>query len=223
MTALIKPRNPGAFITVEGVDGAGKTTQLGYIENWLTQHGVEVVRTREPGGTSLGEQLRAIVLEGKDLKIDDRAELLMMFAARQQHLSELILPALQGGKWVLCDRFTDATYAYQGAGRGIDLAEIEDLEKWVQRGFVPDLTLVLDVETEIGVSRSDARGMTPDRFEQQNLSFKQAVRQQYLERAARFPERMKVIDASTSISEVQECLGRVLGEFLQERRVKSLK
>ena len=217
MNAKPNPDKPAAFITVEGADGAGKTTQLAFIESWLKQRHIDVVRTREPGGTPLGERLREIMLLAREMEIDARAELLMMFAARQQHLTELILPALDTGKWVLSDRFTDATYAYQGAGRGVDPGQIQALEDWVQGGFSPDLTVILDIDTETGVLRSHTRGEEADRFEREGMAFKQAVRAQYLDRAKRYPERIQVVDASASIESVQNAVAQVLSEFLSGR------
>lgn len=210
---------PGSLITVEGADGAGKTTQLAYIFQWLTNHGIEVVQTREPGGTETGDLLREILLNGKALNISDRAELLMIFAARQQHLDQVILPALISGKCVLSDRFTDATYAYQGGGRGIDAAQIATLENWVQADLRPDLTIVLDIEVALGVERSGHRGETEkDRFESQATNFKQAVRQTYLERAAAEPERMKVVNSAKPIEVVQSEISALLDTFLQRHK-----
>ena len=209
--------NKGGFITIEGADGAGKTTQLSFVEEWISQRGIELVRTREPGGTALGERLRQILLAANDLSISDEAELLMIFAARQQHLDQLIIPALEAGKWVLSDRFTDATYAYQGAGRGIAFERIEVLENWVQKGLQPDLTMVLDVNVETGMARSAGRGLEADRFERQAITFKEAVRLNYLQRAAQMPERIHVIDASGSVQSVQHSLVAVLEGFWDSR------
>ena len=207
----------GAFVTVEGSDGAGKTTQLEFIHSWLVSKNIDVIRTREPGGTALGEQLRHILLDQEDLEISDETELLLIFAARQQHLQELILPALADGKWVLCDRFTDATYAYQGAGRGIEKQRISVLESWVQKGLHPDLTLILDVDVAIGQARSDRRGKDPDRFEGQAREFKQSVRACYLERSESYADRVRVIDAAGSVDTVQKAILRELNDFLRRR------
>lgn len=207
----------GAFITVEGVDGAGKTTQMDFIEQWLADRGIDVVRTREPGGTDLGERLRDLLIQQTALRISGHSELMLVFAARRQHLEERILPALNSGRWVLSDRFTDATYAYQGAGRGIDAARIEILEHWVQEGLAPDLTVVLDVPTKLGMERSDRRGAAPDRFEEEALAFKQAVRECYLDRAARDPDRIRVVDAAGSVAEVRRALSNLLADFLDAR------
>jgi dTMP kinase len=209
--------NRGAFLTVEGSDGAGKTTQLEFIHSWLSSKDVEVVRTREPGGTAVGEKLRNLLLNQTDLSISNETELLLIFAARQQHLQELILPALQQGKWVLCDRFTDATYAYQGAGRGVDEARISILEQWVQRGMQPDLTLILDVDVSIGQERSASRGNKPDRFERESSDFKQAVRSCYLDRSEKDTKRVRVVNAAGSIESVQQAITRELKDFIRRR------
>jgi len=178
----------GKFITVEGQDGAGKSTNISVVQDYLSQQGISFVTTREPGGTRFGEQVRELLLNSADDHLGDKAELLLVFAARAQHIKEVILPALQQGEWVLCDRFTDATYAYQGAGRGLNTADIATLEQTVQGDLRPDLTLLLDVPVEIGVSRAGARS-DPDRFEQQHNSFKQQVRDCYLARAKVEPSR----------------------------------
>ncbi|MCA1979250.1 MAG: dTMP kinase, partial [Thiobacillus sp.] len=170
---------PGKFITLEGVDGAGKSTHLGFVADWLRARGRDVVVTREPGGTPLGETLRDLLLN-RDMDAD--AELLLMFAARQQHLAELILPALARGAWVVSDRFTDASYAYQCGGRGIPAARVAALETWVQRGFGPDLTLLFDVPPEVAEARR-AAARAADRFEREADSFFGRVRQAYLDRA----------------------------------------
>ena len=212
MTQQRKPR--GAFITVEGADGAGKTTQMDFIQGWLSDHGIDVVRTREPGGTPLGERLRDLLLHDADLTISADTELMMIFAARRQHLEELIWPAVSDGKWVLSDRFTDATYAYQGAGRGISEQRIAQLEQWVQEGVFPDLTLILDVPVEVGLTRSAGRNEVADRFEREAIEFKRAVRQCYLERAARDSARVRVIDAGQSLQQVQRSIEAQLQSFL---------
>ena len=167
--------HPGRFITVEGSEGVGKSSNLDFIESLLREAGKDVVRTREPGGTELGETLRGILLDARQKAICDDAELLLMFAARAQHLAEVIRPALAAGKWVLCDRFTDATYAYQGGGRGIPFDRIAVLEQWVQGDLRPDLTLLLDMPVEAGLARAGARS-EPDRFEQEQTTFFERVR-----------------------------------------------
>ena len=227
---------PGAFITVEGADGAGKTTHLDFIERHLRSHGHAVTRSREPGGTALGERLRGLLLGGPDADADaaisDRAELLLVFAARAQHLDEVIAPALAAGRWVLCDRFTDATYAYQGGGRGLDARAIAVLEDWTHRGLQPDLTLLLDVPVEVGQARTRRREQAEqgggadgadgvdgaDRFERESTEFKQAVRAAYLARAAQFPARIKRIDAAVGIAQVRAELQTVLDAFGRARQ-----
>ena len=189
----------GKFITLEGVDGAGKSTHLDFIAEWLCARGHEVVVTREPGGTPLGETLRDLLL---NLDMDADTELLLMFAARQAHLSQLILPSLARGAWVLSDRFTDASYAYQCGGRGLVDARVASLEAWVQQGFQPDLTLVFDVSAEIAAARRGA-ARTADRFEREADAFFERVRAAYLMRAAAEPGRIRVVDASPAIRAVQ--------------------
>jgi len=202
----------GKFITVEGQDGAGKSTNIGVIQEHLKQLGIKFVHTREPGGTRFGEQLRELLLNSGDEHFGDKAELLLVFAARAQHLEEVILPALERGDWVLCDRFTDATYAYQGAGRGINKNDIVALEQNVQGDLRPDLTILLDVPVETGVSRAGQRS-APDRFEQQQLSFKKKVRNCYLERAKAEPARIKLVDAGESLEQVKQSVVEILTQF----------
>jgi dTMP kinase len=191
--------SPGRFITLEGVDGAGKSTHLGFVAEWLRQQGREVIVTREPGGTPLGETLRELLLH-RDMDAD--TELLLMFAARQAHLATLILPALARGAWVVSDRFTDASYAYQCGGRGIEAARIAALETWVQRGFQPDLTLLFYVPPVGAVARRWAGGGA-DRFEREAGSFFSRVRNAYLDRARAEPGRIRVLDARHSVAELQ--------------------
>ena len=188
------------FITLEGGEGVGKTTNLDFIEHYLRSRGIDVLRTREPGGTPMGEGVRDLLLQSGTM--DRWAELLLVFAARAQHISEVIRPALAAGQWVLSDRFTDASHAYQGGGRGLDPAVIEQLETWVQQGLQPDLTLLLDAPVELGMARARRRGQT-DRFEAERLDFFKNVRAAYLARAERFPERIRRVDASGSLAEVQ--------------------
>ena len=197
---------PGKFITLEGVDGAGKSTHLGFVADWLRQQGREVIVTREPGGTPLGETLRELLLHRE---MDADTELLLMFAARQAHLAELILPALARGAWVVSDRFTDASYAYQCGGRGIAVERIAALEAWVQRGFAPDLTLLFDVPPEVAEARRPA-ARTADRFEREAGSFFSRVRNAYLDRARGEPARIRVLDARHSIGELQAEIGELL-------------
>ncbi len=197
---------PGKFITLEGVDGAGKSTHLGFVAGWLTQQGREVIVTREPGGTPLGETLRELLLHRE---MDADTELLLMFAARQEHLTRLIRPALERGAWVVSDRFTDASYAYQCGGRGIAMERIATLEAWVQRDFQPDLTLLFDVPPEVAEARRSA-ARAADRFEREADSFFSRVRNVYLERARRDPARIRVLDARHSIAELQLEIARLL-------------
>lgn len=202
----------GRFITVEGGEGVGKTTNLDFIEASLRAQGRDVVRTREPGGTPLAESVRELLLAPRDEQVSDLTELLLVFAARAQHLEQVIKPALAAGKWVLCDRFTDATYAYQGAGRGMDMTAIATLEQLVQQTLRPDLTLLLDVPVEIGMARASARS-APDRFESEQLQFFEAVRKLYLQRAEAEPDRFAVIDASPELPVVQQQIQNVLQRF----------
>jgi dTMP kinase len=203
----------GRFITVEGTEGAGKTSNIALLQARLEAAGKTVVLTREPGGTPLGEAIRDLLLtrRGDGMAVD--TELLLMFAARAEHIAQLIRPALARGQWVLCDRFTDATYAYQGGGRGIDIDRIAALEHWVQGNLRPDLTIVLDVPVEVGLARAGRRS-APDRFEREQLAFHEAVRAAYRTIAAREPGRVQVVDAEQPLPRVQADLGRVLDAFL---------
>lgn len=201
------------FITVEGIEGAGKSTCLNLIRDCIRQHGWPLEVTREPGGTELGEDLRELLLGHRHEGMADSTELLLMFAARAEHLHAKIIPALSSGKSVLCDRFTDATYAYQGYGRGIELERIAVLEQWVQRGRRPDLTLLMDLPVETGLERAGRRS-EPDRFERQTLAFFERVRNGYLSLARAEPERFRVIDASQSLREVSEQVSAVINAFL---------
>ena len=197
---------PGKFITLDGVDGAGKSTHLGFVADWLRQQGREVIVTREPGGTPLGENLRELLLH-RDMDAD--TELLLMFAARQEHLAALILPALARGAWVVSDRFTDASYAYQCGGRGIAVERIAVLETWVQRGFQPDLTLLFDVPSDVAEARRSA-AREADRFEREADSFFNRVRAAYLDRAQAEPKRIHVLDARHSIADLQAQIVQLL-------------
>ena len=205
--------NRGRFITLEGSEGVGKTSNLAFMEQHLRAAGRDVVVTREPGGTPVGEQIRTLLLDPANQAMVSDCELLLMFAARAQHLQEVILPAVTRGAWVLCDRFTDATYAYQGGGRGIDAARIAELESWVQGGLRPDLTLLLDLSVEIGLARAGERG-APDRFEQEQRAFFERVRQSYLDQAAAQPGRYRVIDAGQPLEVVQAGIAVALDEAL---------
>jgi dTMP kinase len=199
------------FITLEGGEGVGKSTNLAFIEQYLISRGVDLVRTREPGGTPLGERIRGLLLESADMS--SHAELLLVFAARAQHVAEVIRPALAAGQWVLSDRFTDASYAYQGGGRELEVSIIGFLEQWVQQEIKPDLTLLLDAPVEIGMARARNRGAA-DRFEAENLRFFEKVRAAYLARAAEFPERIKRVDASGTLESVQAAIAGHLDHLL---------
>jgi dTMP kinase len=200
----------GKFITFEGIDGAGKTTHLGWfrerLEEKVASAGRSVVMTREPGGTSLGEQIREIVLHQK---MDLETEALLMFALRRQHLAEVIEPALARGDWVLSDRFTDATFAYQGGGRGLPRDKLETLERWVQGGFQPDLTVLFDLTPEIASERRSA-ARDPDRFESESEAFFNRTRAEYLRRAEEAPYRFAIIDSSESIPRIQKKLEELI-------------
>jgi len=199
----------GKFITVEGIEGVGKTTNIDFIHQQLVAAGRDVVLTREPGGTPLGEAVRGLLLDPEYTGMDSTCELQLMFAARAEHLAKVVWPALEKGQWVLCDRFTDATYAYQGGGRGIDTGIIARLEELVQGNFRPDLTLLLDVPVEIGLARAGKRGAL-DRFEQEEVEFFERVRRAYLGMAKQYGERYRVIDASLPLEQVQQQLSDVL-------------
>ena len=207
----------GIFITVEGVDGAGKSTQLVFLEEFLRDRGLEVLVTREPGGTSLGEAVRELLIGENEIAVTDDVELMLIFTARLQHLEEVIVPAVAAGICVVCDRFTDATYAYQGGGRGISVTRIRQLEAWVQQGFQPDLTLVFDLPVDTGAARSRKRGESADRFERQDSAFKEAVRNTYLDRVHQYPERMRLIDASRGKEQVTENMISIVEGFLKSR------
>lgn len=203
----------GKFITIEGQDGAGKSTNIAAIASFLARNNIDFVTTREPGGTEFGETLRQLLLSSKDNIIGDMSELLLIFAARAQHIDAIIKPALAQEQWVLCDRFTDATYAYQGAGRALGFDAVGQLEQLVQGDLRPDLTLVLDLPVDVGVARAGQRS-EPDRFEQQQLDFKQRVRDAYLEIADTQPERVKLINATESIEAVANQIITILEQFI---------
>ncbi|SDG80488.1 dTMP kinase [Pseudomonas benzenivorans] len=204
----------GMFITLEGPEGAGKSTNREYLAERLRERGVEVLLTREPGGTPLAERVRELLLTPSDEPMAADTELLLVFAARAQHLAQVIRPALMRGCVVLCDRFTDATYAYQGGGRGVPEARIAVLENFVQGELRPDLTLVFDLPVEVGLARAAARGRL-DRFELEGRGFFEAVRQAYLRRAAAEPQRYRVVDAAQSLDQVQRDLDRLLPQLLE--------
>jgi dTMP kinase len=200
----------GKFITLEGIDGAGKSTHLGWLIAALQHSGRDVVATREPGGTPLGEALREIVLS-RPMHLETEA--LLMFAARREHLDKLILPALDAGKWVVSDRFTDATYAYQGGGRGLSMNKIAALERWVHPQLQPDLTLLFDLDPRVAMERLSRSGVGPDRFEREQGEFFAAVRACYLERARRDPGRIRVLDASRPPDVIQRQLEEIFRTY----------
>jgi dTMP kinase len=204
----------GCFITIEGIEGVGKSTQIAAIVSALETQGKRVLLTREPGGTELGEAIRDLLLSTDYPPMDQRTELLLMFAARAEHIYSRIIPALQNGTWVVSDRFTDASYAYQGGGRNIPVDKIRGLEQWVQEGFKPDYTFLLDAPVEIGLARAKNRG-PQDRIEQEDLDFFQRVRDLYRERAENEPQRFRVINAANSEMEVKKDVLKTLAEITQ--------
>ena len=209
-------KNKGFFITIEGIEGVGKSTNINTIKGYLTQKKIDFIITREPGGTLLAEKIRDLLLEvNNDEKLSELSELLLIFASRAQHLEKLIKPALTKGKWVICDRFTDATYAYQGEGRGLDWGKISQLEELVQEHLRPDLTIILDLDPRLGLERAKGRGEL-DRFEQEKMEFFTKVRTAYLKIAAADPERCIVIDASSELAEVSELLLNALDNKLTQ-------
>ena len=198
----------GRFITLEGIDGAGKSTHLRWIARFLARRGVRVKVTREPGGTPAGEKLRRMLLGGGD-RLHPESETLLMFAARREHLDKVIVPALKAGRWVLCDRFTDATYAYQSAGSGVNWNKVGTLERWVQEGLQPDLTLLFDVSPALGRRRS-GRVRRPDRFEREKQAYYRRVRRAYLRRARESRRRVHVIDAGRDLAVIRKQLEKLL-------------
>jgi dTMP kinase len=208
------PQNRGWFLTLEGVEGTGKSTNLSFITDYLRNAGVNLIVTREPGGTELGEEIRELLLRHREDGMHPDTELLLMFAARAEHLRRKIQPALAAGQWVLSDRFTDATYAYQGGGRALDLERIAILEDWTQGALRPDITFLLDLDPEVGLARAANRAAL-DRFEQEDLAFFQRVRNAYQQRVEEQPERFRVVDASQPLEEVQADLQAYLDALLQ--------
>lgn len=200
----------GVFITLEGGEGAGKSTQVAAVQRWLERAGRNVLVTREPGGTDVGERIREVLLHARGT-MSVEAEALLMFAARAEHIARVIRPALDVAKWVVCDRFTDATYAYQGGGRGLAAARIALLEDWVQGNLRPDLTILLDVPTDIGLGRAGQRGVL-DRFEREERDFFERVRKAYLAAAARDPKRIRIVDAAANEAEVTQRIAAILQE-----------
>jgi dTMP kinase len=204
----------GKFISIEGIEGAGKSTQLSFIREFLEQQGITVRVTREPGGTELGEQIRELLLTPRDTGMSHDAELLLMFAARAEHIEQVIKPALARGEWVLCDRFVDATFAYQGGGRGIARERIEAISDWTLKGLQTDITFLFDLPVEQGQARVIKRQQEKDRFEQEKADFFQLIRDCYLARAEQEPTRIRVIDSSRDISDIQAQLKTILSEML---------
>ena len=202
--------NTGKFISFEGIDGAGKSTHIAFVANALEAAGKSVVSSREPGGTPVGEKLRELLLHEK---MHLETEALLMFASRREHIAQVIEPAMARGDWVISDRFTDASFAYQGGGRGLDLRKMEALEQWVHPHLQPDLTLLFDVPLDVARARLDAT-RTLDKFEQEQADFFSACRDEYLRRAAQFPQRIVVIDSTQSISKTQDQIRTILDKLL---------
>lgn len=205
---------PGKFITLEGGEGAGKSTSIAVIQQFLQQNTIDYVCTREPGGTPFAEKIRDLLLFANEETIADNTEILLMFAARSQHIHHVIKPALARGKWVISDRFTDATYAYQGGGRGVAVATIAWLENLVQGELRPDITLLLDLPVEVGMARAKSRGGQIDRFESQQNRFFNNVRQTYLDRAKQEPNRIKIINAEQTLPLVHLAITDALATLL---------
>lgn len=212
----------GKFITLEGGEGAGKTTSRAYIAEFLKQQGIAVLETREPGGTEVSEAIRELLLSNSLPSMHPDTELLLMFAARNEHLQKKIIPALQANTWVICDRFTDATYAYQGYGRGLDKKRIASLESWVQGDLRPDYTLLFDIDVNTGMQRvrqrSQQLAVNTDRFEQERIEFFERIRAGYLNLAQHHPERYRVIDAAQSLEQVHKQLDSILTTMLQDAK-----
>jgi dTMP kinase len=203
---------PGKFITIEGIEGVGKSTNIEFLSTLIESHGYSVLRTREPGGTPMAESIRDMLLASGHEPVPDVAELLLFFAARSLHLNNVVRPALQRGQWVLCDRFTDASRAYQGSGRGLDMSMIDSLARWVQDGLEPDLTILLDAPVEISMARAGARG-SADRLESEQASFFSRVRDGYLALAKAHAERFYVVDANLPIQAVQAAIRQGMARF----------
>jgi len=195
--------NKGRFITIDGVEGAGKSTQIDLICSYLQRKGIKVVRTREPGGTDVGEKIRSVLLDVDNQEMHSDTELLLMFSSRNELIQNKIIPALNNGSWVVSDRFTDASFAYQGGGRMLNLDRIAKLEEWVLGDFQPDLTLLLDISVEIGMTRIEARA-AKDRIELEERAFFERVRSVFINRSEAFPKRIKLIDASGTINDIHE-------------------
>lgn len=219
LESLVKDSDRGYFITIEGQDGAGKSSNIEAILNVLKKHDINFVTTREPGGTELGEVLRGVLLGSNSTytgSISDMSELLLVFAARAQHLDQVIVPALEQGTWVVCDRFTDATFAYQCGGRDMGSETIERLQELVQGPLKPDMTVLLDVPVQVGEDRAGARSK-PDRFELENIEFKQKVRDAYLKLANDEPNRVKLVNANNDLETVQGDVAQLTHQFIADR------
>jgi dTMP kinase len=206
----------GKLISIEGTEGAGKSTAMKFIKEYFEKANIDAVWTREPGGTDIAEEIRNLILHSTAAeKIEPETELLMMFAGRAQHLKTKILPALNAGKWVVTDRFIDASYAYQGGGRKMDVKAIRMLDQWIVGEHYPELTLLLDISPEDGFKRTEKRSMGKDRIEQEKLDFFERVREVYLQRAKQDPERIKIINASVALADVEKQIGKVLDSFIK--------
>lgn len=212
-------KRAGRFITVEGIEGVGKTTNLQFIRDLIEEGGERLVVTREPGGTALGEEIREMLLDHRHSGMSPDAEMLLMFAARAEHIARVIRPALAAGIWVLCDRFTDATFAYQGGGRGIGFERVAVLADWVHRDLRPDLTLLLDLPVDAGLERAGRRNRA-DRFEQEELEFFERVRAAYLELAGREPDRIKLVPADPPLAQVQSHIRELLVPWMKARDIE---
>lgn len=207
----------GLFVTLEGGEGVGKTTNFNLIKSRLSDAGIPFIETREPGGTPMAEEVRNLLLSKREEAVDPLAELLLVFAARSQHLQKKIIPALNNGSWVLCDRFTDSTYAYQGGGRGIEIKKIAELENLVQNGLHPDVTFLLDAPIEVGMERARSRAEL-DRFESEDLEFFENMRKQFLHRASEQSDRFVLVDASKDLESVQKQITRQLDRIVEDWR-----
>ncbi len=203
----------GKFITIEGIEGVGKSTNVNFIAKYIIDAGFQAVVTREPGGTPVSEAIRGIILSEFDEEMYGETELLLLYAGRFQHVENMIKPALKKGKWVVCDRFTDATYAYQGAGRGIPITKIDELYHWTLGNFEPDLTVLLDAPVDLAFERI-LKLRDLDRIEKEKKSFFERIRAQYLDMAKRHPERYRVVDAARPLEDVQKTIKGILDEFI---------
>lgn len=206
----------GVFITFEGVEGGGKTTNIKLVGEELKANNIDFILTREPGGTDVSEAIRSVLLSKELPSMHEDTELLLMFAARAEHLQKKILPALKNGTWVLCDRFTDASYAYQGGGRGISMERISALETWVQGACRPDYTFLFDIDVKIGLGRAKSRGEM-DRFEQEHIVFFNRIRAKYLEMASKYNDRYRIINAGNELAHVQDQVKGILADIIVRR------